>query len=72
MSLGLDDEGNGSVFEIKDDGSVPALGGVDVALRRGGHHQVPVAQRRLDDAVPKFQLLPSVVRHVAQRDRLPS
>ena len=66
----LRDEADGAVLEVEDGGRVPVLGGVDVALRGRGHHQVTVAQRRLDYAVAELQLLPRVVRHVAQGDAL--
>ena len=68
----LCDEADGPVLEVEDGWCVPILGGVDVALRGGGHHEVPVPQRRLDDPVAELQLLPRVVRHVAQGDALPS
>ena len=34
-------------LEVYDGGCVPVLGGVDVALGRGGHHQVSVGQAAL-------------------------
>ena len=43
---------------------------VDVALARGGHHQVVEAQGHLDDAIPEVQLLYGIVQHVAHLDLL--
>ena len=70
--VGLQEEGNAALLQVKDDRGVPVLGGVDVALGGGGDNQVTVAEAGLDDPVPELQLLPSFVGHVAQADRFPA
>ena len=44
MLVGLQQEGHAALLEVEDDRGVPVLGGVHVALRGGGDHQVAVAE----------------------------
>ena len=71
LPAGLSDQRHRALLQVEDGGRVPVLGGVDVALGGGGHHQVTVGQTHLDDSVSELQLLPGVVGHVPQRDGLP-
>ena len=70
MLLRLLDQADRTVFEVKDGGRVPVLGGVDVALGGGHHHQEAVVQAQLDNPVAKLQRLPGVVGNIAQGDGL--
>ena len=45
----LEDEGYAALLKVEDGGCVPVPGGVDGALGGGGHHQVPMAQARLEE-----------------------
>ena len=44
MLVGLQQEGHAALLEVEDDRGVPVLGGVHVALRGGGDHQVAMAE----------------------------
>ena len=44
MLVGLQQEGHAALLEVEDNRGVPVLGGVHVALRGGGDHQVAVAE----------------------------
>ena len=57
-------------LEVENVWRVPVPCCVDVALRGGDGDEVAVRERDLDDAVAELQRLPSVVRHVAEGDRL--